>query len=155
MHSNEISEYEGNYPEYGNREISVSNSAHMMQDAHNRQNVVYIVDRVLSELQKQKRRTRNKAYTEKAEMLDRQSKIDKTAHRRRQTEQQDVAFGTEISREQSEPPAERVQNRHEVLQAFEVLVKKKEAQIKGSGTSFPFAQISNGLIYDGDVVRCC
>jgi len=95
----------------------------------NQSNVVALVDRVLSELQKQKRSARNK---ERMRGRDHRNRHDRRTHGPYQTDDQSFSFRRELSPEVMSP-GQRRQRRQEVLQAFEVLISKMESKISSAG----------------------
>ena len=104
----------------------------------NQMNLVARVDRILSELQRQKRsRTRNKKRTELAVAVavDSSNKTGNKSHgRQSQTRKQDTAAPTEKSRGNC-GPVQRTQRRREILQAFEVLISRMEEKVAALGMS--------------------
>lgn len=117
----------------------------------NQTNVVYIVDRVLAELQRQKQSTKNKPSSKEgelqSELLASRNKNERKTHGHSETEQQE-AFGTEFYREGCNTVS-RIQHRQEVLEAFELLIKKKERRITAKRNSIG---IGFGLSFHSDGV---
>lgn len=115
-----------------NTKIGFKNTVDVVRRT-NQQSVVYIVDRVLSELQKQKIKAKNKTKDQQGVKTRDGSFWKKARGLRQRTKNQKATDGTEIYCELCSDSALRVRRRQEVLEAFEVLIVAIKKEIESNG----------------------